>query len=396
MTVTPPASANANRRPSAPRNLVRNRRGGRGGNGGDGRNGGTDELDQFERSQWPFWTLLIGVFCVLMYLFSPVMMPFVMGMAIAYLMDPFVDRLEKRGLPRWMGTVLAIALFISGIAVLILLLLPLIQTQIQALVTAIPGYAAKLQTVAVPWAEHKLLHIAPDAVDRMRDAIGDMATDAVGSMGNVVKHIVTNGIAIFDILSLFVVTPVVAFYLLRDWDKIVVHIDGVLPRRHAAVIRAEADKIDETLSGFVHGQALVCLSLGAYYAIALTLAGLDFGATIGVVAGVLSFIPYVGTVMGFVCSLGLALIQFDDISRVLIIVCIYILGQVMEGNVISPKLVGDRIGLHPVWIIFAILAGGSLFGFLGVLVALPVAAVLGVLFRFALDQYMHSRYYLRR
>lgn len=377
--------------PTAPRRPIRSRRMTR-----TPDNNGGDEFDAFERSQWPFWVLLLGFFGLLMYLFSPVMMPFVMGMVIAYFMDPFVDKLETYRLPRWAGTVIAILMFLTGIAILILLLLPLVQTQIEALIAAMPTYATKVRTVALPWAEHSLKRIDPHAVDKIQEFIGNLAGDAVGIVAGLVKRILTNGLALFDIISLIIVTPIVAFYLLRDWDQIVLQINRVLPRRHANIIRAEASKIDETLSGFVHGQALVCLSLGTYYAIALTIAGLDFGATIGIVTGILSFIPYVGTVLGFVCSTGLALVQFDDISSVVAIVCIYVFGQVMEGNVISPKLVGDRIGLHPVWIIFAILAGGSLFGFLGVLVALPVAAILGVLFRFALDQYMHSRYYLRR
>lgn len=350
----------------------------------------------FEKSQWPFWLIFFGVFGFLMYAFSPIILPFAMGMVIAYFMDPVVDRLEARRVPRWAGTTIALTLFVVFIALLILLLLPMIQAQVEALLAALPGYISKIQETVIPWAERNLRSIDPQAVTKLRNSIGDIAGQALNMTGTILQRMLSGGMALFDLLSLLIITPIVAFYFLRDWDNIVAQIDSVLPKRHAKTIHAEAHKIDDTLSGFLHGQALVCLTLGTYYAFALTLVGLDFGATIGIVVGVLSFIPYVGTILGFVCSTGLALIQFDNTTDVMIVIGIYVLGQLLEGNVISPKLVGDRIGLHPVWIIFALMAGGSLFGFLGVLVALPVAAILGVLIRFALEQYKHSRYYLRR
>lgn len=354
------------------------------------------EMQEFEKSQWPFWVILLGGFAILLYLFSPIMLPFVMGMVIAYFMDPVVDRLELLKMPRWAATSVALAVFVVLIVLLIMLLLPMVRTQVEALLEALPGYLDKVHDSVLPWAEHNLRSIDPQAVNKLRNSVGDMAGQGLGLLGGLLQHVLTGGLAIFDIASLLIVTPIVAFYLLRDWDLIVAKIDSVLPKRHAKIIRAEAAKIDDTLSGFIHGQALVCLTLGTYYAFALTLVGLNFGATIGIMVGVLSFIPYVGTVLGFFCSTGLALIQFDDMTDVFIVVGIYVLGQLMEGNVIAPRLVGSRIGLHPVWIIFALLAGGSLFGFLGVLVALPVAAILGVLIRFGLDQYKHSRYYLRK
>ena len=351
---------------------------------------------QYERSQWPFWTFVLTLIVGLLYLFSPILMPFVAGAIIAYFMDPFVDLLEKRRIPRWAGTVIALVLFTLLIALLITLLVPMIKTQVEALLNAAPGYAAKVKSSFLPWAQRYLNQLDPDAVTKLQDAAGDSAGDIVGGLANGLKALLSKGFALFDLLALLIVTPIVAFYLLRDWDQIVDHIDRRLPRRHAATIHAEAAKIDRSLSGFMHGQALVCLSLGTYYAIMLSIVGLDYGATIGIIVGVLSFVPYVGGITGFICSTGLALIQFDSFSQVLLVVAIYFVGQILEGNVISPKLVGDRIGLHPVWIIFAVMAGGSLFGFVGVLVALPVAAILGVLIRFALTQYLQSRYYLKR
>ena len=184
-----------------------------------------------------------------------------------------------------------------------------------------------------------------------------------------------------------------AFYLLRDWDRIVARIDSWLPRDHAAVIRAQLAEVDRTLAGFARGQASVCLCLAAYYAGGFSLAGLDFGLALGLVAGILSFIPFVGSGVALVGSIGLALLQYDTWLPVALVLGICILGQILEGYLLTPKLVGDRVGLHPVWVIFALLAGGSLFGFLGLLLAVPVAAVLGVLARFGLLRYLASHYY---
>ncbi|MGH7186923.1 MAG: AI-2E family transporter, partial [Pseudomonadota bacterium] len=205
--------------------------------------------------------------------------------------------------------------------------------------------------------------------------------------------LLSGGLALVNILSLLFITPVVTFYLLRDWDRIVKQIDALLPREHAETIREQARLVNETLSGFVRGQATVCFLLGGFYAVALSLAGLDFGLVIGLIAGALSFIPFVGTIFGFVASVGLAFAQFDQWHRIAIVVAIFLVGQFVEGNFLTPKLVGDRVRLHPVWIIFALLAGAALFGFVGLLLAVPVAAVIGVLIRFAVSRYTASPLY---
>jgi predicted PurR-regulated permease PerM len=202
--------------------------------------------------------------------------------------------------------------------------------------------------------------------------------------------------AIANLLSLFFITPVVTFYLLRDWDRIVAKIDALLPRQHAGVIRAQSREIDTTLAGFARGQATVCLILATYYATALMIAGLPFGLVVGMAAGLLTFIPYLGAIGGFVIAFGIALVNFDGWSGPIAVAAIFAAGQVVEGNVLTPKLVGDRVGLHPVWIIFALLAGGTLFGFLGLLLAVPVSAGIGVLVRFALSRYLASPVYLGR
>ena len=199
--------------------------------------------------------------------------------------------------------------------------------------------------------------------------------------------------AALSLASLLVITPVVTFYLLRDWDHLVARVDSWLPRHYAGTVRVEVRKVDEILAGFVRGQSSVCVILALFYAIGLTLAGLNFGLVIGLVAGLLSFIPFVGSAVGFVASVGMALVQFDDWLRIGIVAAIFVIGQAVEGNFLTPKLVGDRVGLHPVWVIFALLAGGFLFGFVGVLLAVPVAAVVGVLTRFLMAQYLDSTFH---
>ena len=192
---------------------------------------------------------------------------------------------------------------------------------------------------------------------------------------------------------LLVVTPVVSWYLLRDWDRIIAQVDSWLPRAHRDVIREQFGLIDDTLAGFVRGQATVCLILGGAYALALELAGLQYGLVVGLISGLISFIPYVGSLVGLALSVGLAAIQFDEPMRIVLIAVIFVAGQAIEGNFLTPKLVGERVGLHAVWVLFAMLAGGSLFGFLGILLAVPVAAVIGVLVRFGLARYMDSAFY---
>jgi predicted PurR-regulated permease PerM len=230
-------------------------------------------------------------------------------------------------------------------------------------------------------------------VERIRESLGASSGKIAGWITQILSGLVTGGVAIANLLSLIFITPVVSFYLLRDWDRLVAQVDSCLPRGSVGVVREQAGLIDRTLAGWVRGQFTVCLVLGTYYAAGLTLAGLDFGLVIGLLAGLLSFIPFVGAAVGLVGSVGLALVQFDDWLRIAIVAGVFFVGQAVEGNFLTPRLVGDRVGLHPVWVIFALLAGGALFGFVGVLLAVPVAATLGVLVRFLLQRYLESDMY---
>lgn len=343
--------------------------------------------------QLRFWLIGLGLFVLALWLLSNMLLPFVVGLAIAYLLDPTVDRLERLGLPRWLATSLVLLGFLLVLVVMVLLLVPLVQGQTTHLLQVLPDYVAVVKERALPALDRLVHRLPPADVERLRAAAGNYAGDVAGWIANVITGILSRGLALFDVLSVMFVTPIVAFYLLRDWDLMVEKVDGWLPRQHAEAVREQADAVNVTLSGFVRGQASVCLVLGAFYAVGLTVAGLDFGLVIGLLSGLLSFIPYVGSLFGFVVSTGLALLQFDDLWRVAVVVGIFLFGQAVEGNVLTPKLVGDKVGLHAVWVMFALLAGGSLFGFLGVLLAVPVAAVIGVLTRFALRQYLSSGYY---
>jgi predicted PurR-regulated permease PerM len=262
--------------------------------------------------------------------------------------------------------------------------------QLAGRVPSLVGDARQRLEQLMQLAEQKL---GPEDVAKLRDMLGSSISDMVGSLARLVQGLLTGGLALASLLSLVFVTPVVAFFLLRDWDRLLARIDSWLPRHQLATIREQARLVDATLAGFVRGQLLVCLSVGVYYALALSLIHLDFGLIIGILAGILTFIPYVGFATGLVLALSLALIQFGTSSGLLWVIGVFALGQVLESNVLGPKLVGERVHLHPVWVIFALLAFGSVFGFLGVLLALPAAAVIGVLVRFALGRYLASPLY---
>jgi predicted PurR-regulated permease PerM len=339
------------------------------------------------------WLAGIVVLAFLLSLLSGVLMPFVAGMAVAYFLDPLADRLEKWGCSRVVATSLITALFFLLAAGVAVLLFPLLQAQVMAFVSRIPHYAEVLREQAAPILEHLQSSLPADAVERLRGAAGSYAGEAIQWVGSLLKNLWSGGVALLNVLSLVVITPLVTFYLLRDWDRIVTRIDTLLPRRAAPTIRAQIHEIDRTLAGFVRGQATVCLLLGVFYAVGLTLVGLDFGLLVGLGTGLISFVPYFGMLVGLATGLGIAFVQFADMGSVALVAAVFAAGQVIEGYALTPRLVGDRVGLHPVWILFALLAGGALFGFTGVMLAIPVAAVIGVLVRFSLDRYLSGPLY---
>jgi len=343
--------------------------------------------------RWLFWLVIGGLTLAAIYLLRSVLLPFVAGAAVAYFLDPLADWLERHGLSRLMATILITALFVlAGVAAL-LILLPALQNQISNFIAHLPDYATALESRVKPLIQNLQEVLPDDQVERLRDGASGMLSEISSWALQVIKGLLSSGLALINLLSLLLISPVVAFYLLRDWDRIVETVDGWLPRAHADVIRQRMAEVDTTLAGFVRGQASVCFALGAFYAIGLSVIGLDLGLVVGIGAGLISFIPYVGSIVGFVVSVGLAVAQFSELFPILATAGVFLAGQFLEGNFLSPWLVGGRVGLHPVWIIFALLAGGSLFGFVGILLAVPAAAVIGVLIRHLLAEYLKSGYY---
>ncbi|ADJ28541.1 AI-2E family transporter [Nitrosococcus watsonii] len=345
------------------------------------------------RRQLRFWLIGFLFFLISVYLLREILLPFVAGMVVAYLIDPLCDWLERKGCSRTAATSLVTAGFILVVSMVLLLLVPLLRSEIVHLIETLPSLIARAQDSTWPWLQLLQERWSID-MSQIQDAAREQAGMLVKWVGKTVGTILSSGLALANLLSLVFIMPVVTFYLLRDWDKLIAQIDSLLPRKHAPVIREQVKLIDTVLSGFIRGQFSVCLLLGAFYAVGLALIGLDFGLMVGMLAGLLSFIPYVGTIVGFIVGLGLAFVQFSEWTPIFLVAGVFIIGQVIEGNVLTPRLVGTRVGLHPVMVIFALLAGGALFGFLGILLAVPVAAVVGVLTRFAIKQYVTSHYYL--
>ncbi|MHA1564151.1 MAG: AI-2E family transporter [Alphaproteobacteria bacterium] len=343
--------------------------------------------------QMRFWFVGLIVMVVLLYVLRSVLLPFVAGMAIAYLCDPIVDRLVRWKFPRVVATLTVIGSAVLAIAAILALMVPLLLAQISGFIGNLPGYAQSLQELLDSLLGAAGERIGQDQVAKLQAAASEHLGAALSAVADFLGGLLSRGLALINLLSLLFITPIVAFYLLRDWDDLVSRIDSLVPLHHSDTIREQLRLMDRKLAGFVRGQAMVSAILGAYYALALTVSGLEFGLVVGLGAGAVSFIPYVGSTSGFIVSVGLALIQFDSLAPVGIVAGIFILGQIVEGNFLTPKLVGEQVGLHPVWVIFALLAGGALLGLLGLLLALPVAAVASVLVAFGLDRYRGSVLY---
>ena len=338
---------------------------------------------------------LIVVAWLALQLFASVLAPFVAAAGIAYVLDPPTTRLTRLGLGRGLAALFVILALLAGVLLFALLLYPLILQQIGLLLGRIPQYVQLLQR----WASEVIMDLqtnfGSDVVnDKLRDVVSSQAGNMLTFLATALTSVTGAGFAIFNVLTLAVVTPVVGFYLLRDWPRVIGMVDSWLPHRYVDVIRAQAREIDRILSAWVRGQALCCLILALYYASALTVAGLDLGLIVGMAAGLLSFIPYVGSITGGVTAVGLALAQFPHWRGVIVVGAVLVVGQILEGYVIYPRFLGDRVELPAVWVILALFAGGAAFGFLGVMLAVPIAATIGVLCRFWLRRYLASPLYL--
>ncbi|APX23747.1 MAG: AI-2E family transporter [Rhodobacteraceae bacterium] len=341
------------------------------------------------RTQVSYWGIAAAVFIVLLWFLGDVLLPFVLGGAVAYFLDPVADRLERAGMSRAMATgtitVAAVLIFV----ILALAVVPALVRQTNQLVDVAPQLFRNLQAFLVE--KFPSVMVEGNPMRETLAAVGDTIKERGAALLNTA---LTSAASLINILMLFVIVPVVAVYMLLDWDRMVARVDKLLPRDHAPVIRRLFRDIDATLAGFIRGMGSVCLILGVYYAVALWAVGLNFGLVVGVIAGMLTFIPYVGAIVGGALAIGLALFQFwGDWIWIAAVAGIFFFGQFLEGNFLTPKLVGNSVGLHPVWLIFALSVFGSLFGFIGMLVAVPLAAALGVVARFLIDQYTDSRLY---
>lgn len=341
------------------------------------------------KEQAKYWGIAAAAFFAVLYLLGDVILPFVLAMAVAYMLDPVADRLEAWGLSRIMATILITAAAGILFVLAVLMVIPTLVQQATGLVETAPQLFDDLQSF--------LTARFPDLLDENSQIHQTLLQigDAIQSKGGaLLQSALSSAMSVFNVLMILVLVPVITFYLLMDWDRMVGEIDKLLPRDHAPIIRRLAFDIDRTLASFIRGQGTVCLILGTFYAAGLMLVGLNFGLVAGAIAGALTFIPYVGALVGGALSIGLALFQFwGEWYWIAAVVAIFAIGQFVEGNILTPNLVGSSIGLHPVWLIFALAAFGTLFGFVGMLIAVPVAAAFGVLARFGISRYRDSRLY---
>ena len=340
------------------------------------------------------WFVIFFAFFYLLYVLRSVLMPFVAGILLAYLLDPMVDRLQKLKISRTVATLIVCFMTVLIVMPCIGLLFSMIENQIALLVKATPSYLSLIM--------EKIKPVLADMNERFPDLksanIEGLLKANIGNgmkfAGKILKALMSNGFALINLISLLLIMPVVTFYMLRDWDSFVKKVEALLPKKSRKGIMEAFKEIDKIIAGFIRGQLSVCLILGLFYSIGLKLVGLELGLLIGFIAGIISFIPYVGSITGFILGCVLAFAQYGDITHVLYVVAVFMLGQFVEGNFLTPKLVGESVGLHPVWVMFALLAGGVLLGFLGLMLAVPLAAIIGVLVRYGVKRYKQSSLYL--
>ncbi|TIW99128.1 MAG: AI-2E family transporter, partial [Mesorhizobium sp.] len=340
------------------------------------------------------WLISAVILAIFLYVFSGILLPFVAGMVLAYFLDPVADRLQRLGLSRLMATIVILFAFIVVLVLAFVILIPVLASQMADFASKLPEYLTRLQTLITSfdprWLEEKF---GVDA-NGLREGLNSLLTSGFGLLTTVFTSIWSSGVALVSVVSLFVVTPVVAFYMLLDWDRMVAIVDSWVPRDYVQTVRAIANDINTATAGFVRGQGTLCLVLGAMYATGLTLTGLNFGILIGLFAGLISFIPYVGSLTGLVLAVGVAFVQFwPDWTMVAAVAGVFFVGQFIEGNILQPRLVGKSVGLHPVWLMFSLFAFGALFGFVGLLIAVPASAAVAVLVRFAISRYLESPLY---
>ncbi len=342
-----------------------------------------------------YWALFAVFFLGVIWVLSSALTPFVAAMAIAYLLDPLADRLERAGLSRVAATALIMVTFFSTVILVLIIVVPIIEVQVIAFAQSVPALLKNAEEAFIKMGGPKLQTILAEQQGTKPAPVGDLAKSALEWGGGVLRSLWSGGVAIVSFVGVFIIAPVVSCYLLLDWDRLVARIDSWLPRDQAPMIRSLAKEIDRVLAAFVRGQLSVCMIQAVFYATGLSLIGLQFGLLVGAMTGLLSFIPMVGSIIGIGSAFLIGAVQFwPDPVPLAMIGGVFLMGQVLEGYVLTPRIVGNSIGLHPVWLMFALFAFGNLFGLLGLLLAVPVSAALGVLMRFGLARYLESPMYL--
>lgn len=343
------------------------------------------------------WGLVLAVCVWLIMALGPILTPFVLAALLGWLGDPLVDRIERRGRSRTVAVVLVYALMVLLLVLMLLILVPMIERQVVVLIDSLPAYRDWIMLTAIPWIEQRAGVEVSTWLDpqRLFELVREHWQQAGGMAANFFGYLQRSGFVFITVAINLVLVPILTFYFLRDWDKLVVRVAALVPRTHIATVSRLAREADAQLGGFLRGQFMVMLAQGAFYAVGLQLIGLRLGILVGLIAGLISFVPYLGATVGAILMLLAALVQAQGVDWQLLILgtIVFTAGQLLESYVLTPRLVGDRIGLHPVAVIFAVMAGGQLFGFLGMLLALPVAAVANVLLRFAQERYQQSALY---
>jgi predicted PurR-regulated permease PerM len=341
------------------------------------------------------WLAVFVIVLVLIYLLAPILMPFLSAAVLAYIADPLVDKLEKK-----MSRTLAVSvvfIILSSIAIILLLiLLPLLEKQILVLAEKLPLYIDRAQNYLLPLLKEQFgLDVGSFDFNILKKSLSDYWKTAGGIAANILKSISHSGLILVGWVANFLLMLVVTFYLLRDWDVLIEKIHALIPRNNEKTIVVVAKESDEVIGAFFRGQMLVMLALSMVYTVGLMIVGLDTALLIGAVSGIVSFVPYLGFIVGIVIASIAALMQFQEIIPLIYVAVVFMIGQMLEGMLLTPWLVGDKIGLHPVAVIFAVLAGGQLFGFVGILLALPVAAVIAVVLRHVHERYTQSELYAK-
>ncbi len=355
---------------------------------------GNTLISLWKDSNFVFWMLLFVLGAIFLYALRSILMPFVLGGILGYLFDPLAIQLQKLKISRTTATLLVFLIVILVAVPTLLFVIGALRAQITSLMEGLPKYMATLNTKTEPLFSYVQTYIPAIETDHVKTIFSKNVAQSLEFAGKLLQSLFKNGVAVFNLFSLILITPVVTFYMLRDWDLFIKKADNLLPRNSKKNIENIFYQIDLALSGFIRGQLTVCVILGFYYAVALKAVGLELGGLVGFIAGLISFIPYVGSITGFVLSMILAFSTFNDWMHILAVVAIFIIGQFVEGNFLTPKLVGDKVGLHPLLIMFALLAGGVLLGFLGLMIAVPIAAIIGVVVRTGLKKYKASSLYL--